>query len=134
MCLADVARPYGSSKTIVTIVGTRNDFLWIGERHRRDHWSEDFFADDLHLLLRIHKNRGLDKVSAITRLTASDNGFRAFGEPCFEIAANTIQLLFGDERSHLRIGFESRSDFDFLGLFGNSLDDLIENRFLDIQP
>jgi hypothetical protein len=37
-------------------------------------------------------------------------------------------LFVGNQRSHLRGGIESRSDFDFLGLVGNAGNDLIEGR------
>src|SRR5215831_2426798 len=133
MRLADVARPHGSGKSVVAVVGTGNDLLRISERHRRYHGSEDFFLHDFHVFLRVYKHRGLNEISTIARLVASDDGFRALRESCFEISANAIQLLFGYEWSHLGVGFESGSDFDFLGLFGNALNPLVVYRFLDIQ-
>ncbi len=93
MRFADVARPYRSGQTIVAVVGARNNFFGIGERHRYYHRPEDFFLHDLHAFLRLHQHRGFDEVSAVRALVATGHGLRALGETGFQISAHAIQLF-----------------------------------------
>ena len=133
MRLADVARPNCGCQAVIAVVRARDDFFGIGERHRRNHRAEDFFLDDFHILVRVDQDRGLNEISAVTGLVASNDRLRAFREARFEVSADAIQLFFGDQRPHLRFRLKPRSNFNLLRVIGDAFDNTIVDRFLHVE-
>src|ERR1019366_5336024 len=57
----------------------------------------------------------------------------AFAESALQIAANPVELLFGNQRAHGGVGIEARPEFDLPGLVGNAADYFVEHALLDIE-
>src|SRR5215469_17806128 len=133
MRLADVTRPNGGGETVGAVVGTRQDFLRITERHRGHDRSEDFLAYDLHVLVGADQNGGLHEVSFVALLATAGNRLGTLGEASFQVSANPVELLFGNQRPHLRSRFESGADLDFLGLRRHPVHDLVEDGLFYVQ-
>src|ERR1700758_3097940 len=74
----NVARPDGGSKPVDVVVRSANQVITSLEWNGGDHRSEDFFADNLHLLVGIYKDRGLDEVTLRSVTLSADPGLRAF--------------------------------------------------------
>ena len=58
---------------------------------------------------------------------------RAFRDSRFEIAANAIQLFFGNERSHVAGGIHSGADVNVAGMFRDAVHDFVENIAFDVE-
>ena len=52
-------------------------------------------------------------------------------KPRFEIAANSIQLFFGNERPHVARGIHSGTDVNVVGKFRDAVHNLVENIVFD---
>ena len=133
MGFADVARPDASCQTVDGIVRPRRKFLGIVKRNRRYNGTEDFLLHHLHAVFGVHKNGGLNEVALAAELAAASSSPRAFANSDLEIVANALELLFGNQRAHLRIGFEAGTNFDVAGMFGDAFHDLIKSGAFHIQ-
>src|ERR1700674_390768 len=80
MRLLDIARPNSRGQAVNRIVGLRNQFPGIAERNGRNHRSEDLLPHDLHVLVRVHQNGGLDEVSFVAVPASSGDRLGAFGD------------------------------------------------------
>ena len=108
-----------------------DDFVHVAERSGGDDGPEDFFLHHLHVVVGIHEDGGLDEVALVAFAGTTDGGFGAFLDARFEIAADAIELLFGNERAEIAFGVESWTDADFRGGLGDAVDDLVENFLFD---
>ena len=76
-----------------------DDFIHVAEGHGGDDRPEDFFLHDFHLVVGVDEDGGLDEIALVAVARAAGGGLRAFLHAGFEIAANAIELLFGNERA-----------------------------------
>src|SRR6266446_4763111 len=87
---ADVARPDGGSQAVFAVVGARQNFLGVVERHRRYHGHEDFFPHDFHVFARVHENSGLHEVSFVAFSVTPRKSSGAFREARLKVAADAV--------------------------------------------
>src|SRR5882672_1392918 len=134
MRLADIASPDAGGQAINGIVGARRQLLGIVERNRGHDRPKDFFLHDLHVFFRVHQNRGLHEVAFAVEFAATGRGASALAESDLKVVADALQLLFGDQRTHLRVRLHTGPYFDVSSMFGDAVHYLIESRTLYIEP
>ena len=64
---------------------------------------------------------------------SAGKGCRALRKSGFEISANAVELLLGNERTHAGLGIETGTDLDFLGVVGHSFHNTVENGLFYIK-
>src|SRR5437868_14638564 len=97
----DVARPHGSCKSIVDVVGPRDRLVVVREPLHGDDRAEDLALDDLVLLTDAGDHGRLDEepTGAVRLATRQDTGaFRALEEP-----EDALLLVLRDHRTHVEL-------------------------------
>src|SRR5262249_10638350 len=96
MSLLDVAGPNGRRKSILCVVGLGDQIIDIAKWHLWNHGSETFLAHVFHLFVGIEEHGRFHEVAFVSLAAPTGNGFGALRESRFKIAANAVELLFGN--------------------------------------
>ena len=110
-----VARPDACCEAVDRVIRARDDFVDVAERSGGDDGPEDFFLHHFHVVVGIDEDGGLHEVALVAFARTAGGGLRAFLDSRFEIAADAIELLFGNERAEIAFRIESGTDADFRG-------------------
>src|SRR5260370_16781611 len=105
---ADIPPPNGSSQAIFAIVGTRQNFLRIVERHRGNDRPEDFLLHHLHVFTGIHKDGGLHEITLVPLLMPACHGSRTFRKASLQISPPPLYLFLCADRPHSRLPTHTR--------------------------
>jgi len=133
-CRVEVLGMNRRSETVERVVSLAEDILDILEFGDGNDGSEDFFLHDLHPLVDFSEDGGLDKISflSVTFTTKSDLGTLILAG--LDVIHNSSELQLGDLRALDGVGFEWIADDVLLGALGESLDELVVDVFLDVDP
>src|SRR6202049_5109277 len=130
----DVASPHTGGQTVDRVVCLRGNFLDIAERNRGDHGTENLFPHHFHFFVGVHQDRGLYEVTFVPVSRSSGDRLGALRDPRFEIAANSIQLFFGNKRAHVARRIHAGGDMNVFGNFRYTFHDFVENFVFDEKP
>ena len=75
---ANVTSPDGSGQAVKRVVGPANEIGLVTEFEHGQHRPEDLIGDDLHVVLDIGKDRGLDEIALVSHSIAADQAIRTF--------------------------------------------------------
>src|SRR5665213_48642 len=133
MCFFDVASPYSGGEAVVGVISLRGDFLNVTEGNGGDDGPENFFAHHFHVFICVYEDGWLYEIALVTFPGTAGNGFGAFGQARFQVAANAIQLLLGNEWTHVARRIHAGTHVDVAGILCNTVDNLVENIVFDEQ-
>lgn len=122
-----------SSETIESIMSLRKDILDIGEFTDGNDRSENLFLHDLHLLIDIGEDGGLNEVSFLSVTFTAEGDVGTFVLTGFDVVHDTSELEFRNLRTLDGGSLEWITDFIVLGAFGEFLDEFIVDAFLDVN-
>ena len=133
--LAYVARPDPRREAVVRVVAAADNVIALRiERNRAHHRPEDLLAHHLHVGRGVSQHGRLHEVPALARPTAAGRRAGASVKTRGQVTEHLVVLLGRDQRPHLVISVEPRTDLDLLGLIRNALHDLVIHITLDVQP
>jgi hypothetical protein len=118
--------------------GPLQHFVLVAEAEHRHDRSEDFLADDLHLVLAAPEHGGLD-IEAPGQggirgraATAEQAGAALPGAP--DVAQHPIPVLGGDQRAHLGGGVHGIADPQAPHARQQPVQEKLEQRLVDEHP
>src|SRR6202046_4609034 len=127
MSLLDVAAPDSRSETVNRVVGLRGNLVDVAERNRRKDGPENFLLHHFHGLGGVDEDCRLDEVTSVSFAAAARHRLGAFFFAGFQVAADFVELLFGNERTHVDFRIKPFADADFAGDLRHAVDDLVED-------
>src|SRR5207302_2027238 len=103
----DVARPDGCGQAVWIVIGALDDLIDVVKCQYRKDWPKDLFPRDLHLVLHVAEDRGLDKESFVAiyrHAIATGYQLRAVALSRFYETKNSFHLLLADDRTETSFG------------------------------
>src|SRR5205085_12653781 len=93
-----------------------------------------FLAGDLHLVLHVREDRGLNEISLLANALAAGEHFRAAFATRLDIAHHLVELLLRNLRTLRGLGIEWIADLCLFHLLEHAIDEFIVNLLLHKQP
>jgi hypothetical protein len=90
--LLDVMGPDSGHQAIGGLICPTDHLVDIFEGNDAHDWTKNFFFGNLHIVLNVGKNSGLDEVADISNTFAAANKLRASLCPEFDVAHNPVEL------------------------------------------
>src|SRR5262249_1674294 len=135
--LADVLGPDAGSEAIDRVIRFFGNSFQIGvvKGFGADHRPKNLLADDLHRGLGVGQHGRLDEIATIAAsLFPAGHNLRAVLDARLDVAGDTLELHFGDERTHVGLWVEPRANLDLLCFGRHAFDDLVEDVLVRIEP
>ena len=108
-----------------------DDFVDIFEFEDGHDRAEDFFLSDLHVVLNIGENGGLDEVAFVADTIAAGEELGFFGFAGIDVAHDFVELVLVDLRTLFGIFVEGIADGALLGAGDGFLDEFVVALFFD---
>src|SRR2546423_3945221 len=132
----DVARPDASGESVGDFVGLTDEVALVLEGDDGDDGAEYLLLRDAHGVLHLAEDCRLEEEAAAQvafergRTAAAQNG-RAFRARDVNVRLDSVQLLFGNLRPHLRPGVRRVADLYLLGLLAEATEEFVLHLFVE---
>src|SRR5665213_4420007 len=129
----DVPAPDAGCQAVRGVIGHGRNLLQVIEALCHQHRSKDLLAHHRHVRAYIGNDRGLHVIAVALRRLPARHDLGAALAPRLDVAEHAVLLLLGDQRSHLGLGVQARSEANPCGGLTDTLHDLIEHFTVGIQ-
>src|ERR1700733_3009073 len=128
-----VLRPHARPQPESGVVGRLQHLLVAVERDHRYHRAEYLLAGDPHVAGGVDHDGGLNEVTVVAPPGSAGHDLDALLASQTDVPGHAIEVLLGDQGTHLRIAVQPGADLQRLRVVGDTGDDVVIVRPLNVQ-